>query len=210
MKPTCKATHYGTCQICGSRQLLPAGHLSKHGHTVRWGFFEGVCPGSGRLPFELSTDAIAEVVASVERDVAVTEGEIAAVEDLSNPVNDGGNVWVHVYDTSRHGGYRWVKARLHDLVTDATSYSRPLSKCQYTTHDKFHHFHSRTEPNQIAERVEAYDDAWTMHTLPEWARYLNRKYAKAVLAKANPERRSWLAWQRKRVAEWKIEPLTPR
>lgn len=210
MKPTCKATHYGTCQICGSRQLLPSGHLSKHGYTVKWGFFEGVCHGAGRLPFEQSTDAIAEVIASVERGVAATEAEIAAIEDLGNLVNDGNNVWVHIYETGRRSGYRWVKARLHDLTTDTATYGQPLSACQYTTHDKFFHLKARNEAAPVSERVEAHDEAWKMHTLAEWARFLNRKYAQSVLAKANAERRSWLAWQQKRVAEWKPEPLIPR
>lgn len=210
MKPSCKATHSGTCQICGSRQLLPSGNLSKHGYTVRWGFFEGVCHGAHRLPFEQSTDAIADAIVAVERDIAATEAEIAEIEELTSAINDGTNVWVQIYDTGRYTtGYRWVKARLHDLVTD-NSYGCKHSKCQYTTHAKFFHFHSRNEESPLTEQINAYSAAFELHTLADWARHLNRKYAKSVLAKANAGRREWLAWQRKRVAEWTPQPLTPR
>ena len=53
-----KATHKGTCQVCGSVQKLPNGRLSKHGYTTRFSFFEGVCAGAGELPFEQSIDLI--------------------------------------------------------------------------------------------------------------------------------------------------------
>lgn len=61
-----KATHEGTCQICGSTQKLPSGLLSKHGYTVNWGFFSGVCNGEGHAPFEKSTNAIEGVIQSVK------------------------------------------------------------------------------------------------------------------------------------------------
>ena len=53
-----KAMHYGHCQVCGARQKLPGGRLAKHGYTTRWGFFSGVCRGSGERPFETHTDVI--------------------------------------------------------------------------------------------------------------------------------------------------------
>jgi hypothetical protein len=47
-----KATHYGTCQLCGSFQKLPGGVLADHGYNVSWGSFVGTCHGSRRAPFE--------------------------------------------------------------------------------------------------------------------------------------------------------------
>ena len=52
-----KATHYGTCQLCGSLQKLPNGVLAIHGYQVAWSQFHGTCHGTGQLPFEQSKDA---------------------------------------------------------------------------------------------------------------------------------------------------------
>ena len=52
-----KATHYGTCQLCGSLQKLPSGVLAIHGYQVAWNQFHGTCHGTGQLPFEQSKDA---------------------------------------------------------------------------------------------------------------------------------------------------------
>ena len=58
-----KATQIGTCQICGSAQKLPNGRLAKHGYTVEYGWgFNGVCNGSGRLPFEISKEYAEETL----------------------------------------------------------------------------------------------------------------------------------------------------
>jgi hypothetical protein len=51
-----KATHYGTCQLCGSLQKLPDGVLALHGYQVDWNQFHGICHGAGQLPFEQSKD----------------------------------------------------------------------------------------------------------------------------------------------------------
>jgi hypothetical protein len=80
-----KATHIGTCQICGSAQKLPSGRLAKHGYTVEYGWgFNGVCDGSGHLPFEVSKDYAEATLASsksrLENLVAPTEPESYLVE----------------------------------------------------------------------------------------------------------------------------------
>jgi hypothetical protein len=51
-----KATHYGTCQLCGSLQKLPDGVLANHGYQVDWHQFHGICHGAGHPPFEQSKD----------------------------------------------------------------------------------------------------------------------------------------------------------
>lgn len=53
-----KATHTGECQLCGRTQKLPNGKLSTHGYTKQWGFFQGVCPGSNHLPYELDAQLL--------------------------------------------------------------------------------------------------------------------------------------------------------
>jgi hypothetical protein len=47
-----KATHRGHCQCCGRVQKLPGNLLSKHGYTVDWGYFNGVCWGAHHRPLE--------------------------------------------------------------------------------------------------------------------------------------------------------------
>jgi len=57
-----KATHYGTCQLCGSSQKLPSGVLAQHGYQIHWNQFHGICFGSGQLPFEQSKDFTEEYI----------------------------------------------------------------------------------------------------------------------------------------------------
>ena len=73
-----KATQIGTCQICGSVQKLPNGRLAKHGYTVEYGWgFNGICNGSGKLPFEISKEYAEETLSCsktrLENLVAPTE-----------------------------------------------------------------------------------------------------------------------------------------
>lgn len=62
-----KATHYGTCQFCGSLQKLPDGVLAFHGYEIEWHQFTGGCSGSGRLPFEQSRDYALTCLANSEQ-----------------------------------------------------------------------------------------------------------------------------------------------
>jgi hypothetical protein len=65
-----KATHIGTCQLCGCTQMLPSGRLAKHGYSVDYGYgFVGTCIGSGELPFEVSKDFIVKVVADMQKQI---------------------------------------------------------------------------------------------------------------------------------------------
>jgi hypothetical protein len=48
-----KATHRGNCQVCGHQQHVVGATLAKHGYTVEWGFFNGVCRGSGKKPVQV-------------------------------------------------------------------------------------------------------------------------------------------------------------
>lgn len=57
-----KAKNKGTCQACGAIQKLPSGTLSKHGYRVQWNMFNGTCPGSDRLPYELSCNLISQFI----------------------------------------------------------------------------------------------------------------------------------------------------
>lgn len=67
-----RATHYGTCQLCGSLQKAnkKSNRLADHGYTLAYGFQAGACRGSGRLPFEVCKAYAEEVLASFKRQVA--------------------------------------------------------------------------------------------------------------------------------------------
>ena len=62
-----KATHNGHCQCCGRLQALPNGTLSKHGYTVDWGYFNGVCAGENNAPLETSRELLDTIVTSLRR-----------------------------------------------------------------------------------------------------------------------------------------------
>ena len=48
-------THRGHCQTCGRVQAVDTANnlLAKHGYTVDFGYFDGVCRGSDRQPLEV-------------------------------------------------------------------------------------------------------------------------------------------------------------
>jgi hypothetical protein len=60
-----KATHNGTCQVCGREQALPYGKLSKHGYDVPFHYFRGTCPGAEFLPLEQSREQADNVAAGL-------------------------------------------------------------------------------------------------------------------------------------------------
>ena len=62
-----KHTHRGTCQACGRIQAVNTAHgrIAKHGYTVDWGYFHGICQGSDAHPLEVDktmTEAIINVL----------------------------------------------------------------------------------------------------------------------------------------------------
>src|SRR4051794_30940036 len=105
-----KATHTGHCQVCGSFQKLPAGVLSKHGYTTRWGFFSGICNGAGHLPFEQSCDLICAAIKSAEAQIITVTERIEAIRQQG-----GSKAWVHYYGKDATGyksGYRWEECEV--------------------------------------------------------------------------------------------------
>lgn len=207
-----KATHYGECQICGSRQLLPDGVLSKHGYTVKWGFFSGVCHGSGYLPFEQSKDQIAAAVAAVETTIAEVEVTIAQLEDINSEVNGKHTAWSNIYH--RGGHYAWEQVEVVEFAgtkyeSGSTNYCASIKR-KLTEEDKRYRLpRTRVDGDSVVESINAYDKSWHLASVRHWVHFLNCKYADS-LRKGNDSRRAWVAWQGKRVAEWSVKPLTPR
>lgn len=85
-----KATHNGTCQVCGRMQAVKAKGLAKHGYTVEWGFFSGVCDGAGEAPVEESTEILDATVSRLSAAAARLENtepsQIGEVDiEVENP-----------------------------------------------------------------------------------------------------------------------------
>jgi hypothetical protein len=76
-------THRGTCQACGAVQaVMVKGLLAKHGYTVEWGFFNGVCTGADRLPLEVNKDlAMATISHLRDEFIPVQKARIAGLEN---------------------------------------------------------------------------------------------------------------------------------
>jgi hypothetical protein len=73
-----RATHQGHCQACGRIQRLPLGILAKHGYTVDWGFFNGVCCGSDRKPLESDKSVSESIIKALRTVVAPKAQRVAA------------------------------------------------------------------------------------------------------------------------------------
>ena len=63
-----KHTHKGHCQCCGRVQAVRNnnGLLAKHGYTVDYGFFDGVCDGSDNLPLEVDKDLAEDTIIAMQ------------------------------------------------------------------------------------------------------------------------------------------------
>jgi len=204
-----KATHRGTCQICGSAQMLPSGLIAKHGYTVaQWGFFNGVCSGSGHLPFEQSTDLIEAMVASVQQIIEQVASEIGALGDINHSVNDGSNVWKHYYQGAQYrgdSGYIWTKVSLSSEIVKYPDYD--LTKWFSTTLEQVLAGGAWNKNLQIVKTPER--DIPSSASLKSASVYMNSSYAHH-LTKANAVRANYCAWQKDRVAKWKPAPLLER
>ena len=61
----------GHCPYCGNVQaVLKTGKMSKHGYTVEYGWFNGICPGQMYKPMELDREIADGVIEQVRKDVA--------------------------------------------------------------------------------------------------------------------------------------------
>jgi hypothetical protein len=176
-----KATHSGTCQACGSAQKLPGGVLAKHGYTVRWGFFSGVCPGSGRKPFETHTDYIAECITFAQGQAKFLRTEGA---ELRKPATEAKG-WYHEYVPAAGrvaSYYRWVFV--------------PVGRDAYGSW-------SVTLENGTTKRMDLYSYP---KTELDAATDMNAKKADSLEAQAK-KMDEYVAWQQNRLRTWKPAPL---
>lgn len=195
MKP---ATHYGTCQVCGRRQLLPGGKLSKHGYTKQWGFFNGTCWGADHLPFEQDISLIERAIAMAE-DTAQRQRTYAAARAVATDPND---VECHIYLPGRgrfRGGYEWLRGRLE---MRPSTYTRPDGTVLMELWFVGEH---RGEPVEHEEQHYGIYD----NVLATVVAQCNAKEAARVIGYAE-QHEQYAAWQYDRIKNWKPMPLEPR
>lgn len=75
----------GHCQMCG-RLHAANPQIAKHGYTVEFGWFQGVCPGADYDPLEQSRVKLDELVVNLRNWAADADIEALALEDReTNP-----------------------------------------------------------------------------------------------------------------------------
>jgi len=178
-----KSTHKGTCQGCGAMQKLPNGVLSKHGYTVDWGFFNGVCGGANHAPFEESTDLIEGFIVSATEQKKRIEAEMAKLAEAVDP-ND---VWRYTYQNHK---YFWEK---RVLVLDG----------EYETFKTWKWVIKKGE-RKGSEKISHYGKS--PDTIEEAVKFENARYIRH-LERHITEIDNYIEWQEKRVAEWEPKPL---
>ena len=184
------ATHVGHCQVCGNEQKLPGGKLAKHGYSVQWGFFSGVCQGSGHDPFEVSKDRIdAAIQRALVESGELEDRAIALDRPATEPV-----ATCRVYRSQREcqnrferPGYVWITGRIEPRP--------PRHGMRFVVvDDSGREFYVHTE--------RASDSPL------EAATWNNQMFAREVIARSR-KLREYAAWQRERIEAWEPQPLRP-
>lgn len=88
------AQHAGTCQICGREHKVTKNRIAKHGFTIRHGWQEGACFGSGGKPYELSCDLLPPAIESAKRYIEKITASIAHLK--AHPLDVAGMVFATI------------------------------------------------------------------------------------------------------------------
>ena len=59
----------GNCQCCGRQQAVVNGKMSKHGYTVKEGWFSGVCSGRNYAPIQVSRTTTDKIIADISAEI---------------------------------------------------------------------------------------------------------------------------------------------
>lgn len=185
-----KATHSGRCQVCGCLQKLPGGRLAKHGYTRPHGWFNGVCYGSGHLPFEQD---ISLIEGAIKGATARADETQAQADKLLAGEVEGTKAWKHSYRAAKvrndpTAGYFWEQVEVQAEEKQSGDYKWVAF---FTVNSD-----GKREPIQMyAER-----------NLLQVQQKLNSEYAKRSLLKTVAGLREYVAWQKGRIEGWKAHP----
>jgi hypothetical protein len=193
-----KATHYGTCQVCGRVQRLPGSLLSKHGYTVKWSVFTGVCWGAEHQPFEQSKDLIDGAIERAEAEAAELEAEALRLEQDHNPQV----VYAHIYHAAtwqhRHSWYEWRAVPVAEL----TIQQHVVDDYEWVTVE-----YPYKEDRGHDTEVEISTDG-RLKTAAEHCHNYNQQYAKHQRQRA-ARLHEYATWQSTRIKDWQPKELTP-
>lgn len=202
-----KATHSGHCQVCGCSQKLPNGVMSKHGYTVEYGWFNGVCPGAGQLPYEQSCEMVKRsiVMATEHKDRLAKEAD----ELLAGKLAEGTKAWKNVYIGSRFCRYRWEEVTLigerHEYEYDPRNLDERVADVPCVMQKRVYFtfsyvaFDGKTHKECVGTNADSVD-ARRLVMNADYARYLQ-----GVVK----SQEGYIATQQRRVNEWKLADLTP-
>jgi hypothetical protein len=203
-----QATHKGECQICGRTQKLPGERMAKHGYTVAWGFFSGVCQGSDNLPFELDCTLIAEAIRSAKVHEAHLVKAIADLKADTTPARARVTYWV------RGDGYRsaWVPT---DTIVEAEPGRRhggqwvaPVTGDDGVVYEAALGYKAHRYGTAIAvEWVRGDGYRYGTATAVEAAYQANVQHATDIERRDLEGVQRYIAWQGKRLAGWTVQPL---
>lgn len=178
-----KATHIGSCQICGREQKLPSNAMSLHGYTVNWGFFNGTCTGSRYLPFEQSKNLIEEAIKNVTAQHARLTSQVADLRANTEPTH----IQVSYYDRNT---YRHIAA-----TVEVSAVYPELSSWRAKVTDP----HGR----EFTAHVAGYGPT----TAEQAAHYSNTQLAAKLEREELESMKFYIEWQTLRIKEWTVREL---
>lgn len=120
-----RATHRGTCQVCGTSTKLPDGRVAKHGYTRSWGGFDQVCPGAGKLPYELARGALEDQINALALKAIKLEREIIELEDPDS----WAWAWMLIQDNPGHHSQprHWAKCKIRLDQNGVVEFKHPAT-----------------------------------------------------------------------------------
>lgn len=196
-----KATHFGTCQLCGREQKLPGGRLSIHGYTVEWSMFIGTCPGTHGKPFEEAYDLIEAAIGRAEQTIEGLKKAADALDADENP----DHVWIYEYQKAtwargrRHGGYQWRWIPVADIAIAEVDTSGGYKLYQGTY---------KQLDGTMSRSQSLFGGAGYTRDVTKAYREMNATKA-AHYRREIPEYERYIKWQTERIAAWKPQALKP-
>lgn len=181
------ATHIGHCQVCGNKQMLPGGKLSKHGYTKRWGFFDGTCTGAEALPFEQDISLIQAAIDRAKAQAAALRETAAKREAMTDPSDVYHEAYKFNWGNRFDRGYKVLHGRI-EKDGNKTIFTSKLPAYRGEQYQE--------DLNQFGS-LEA-----TAAMLNEQEAWRNRQRAEQI--------DKYIRWQQGRIKNWKPSPLIER
>tara|TARA_R110002072_G_scaffold218270_1_gene375990 strand:- start:81 stop:935 length:855 start_codon:yes stop_codon:yes gene_type:complete len=167
-------THRGHCQACGRTQAVDVNHnlIAKHGYTVDFGFFNGVCNGSDNAPLQVEKTLTEETIIDLTDWIAETNIKLA---DLKSGKVTISNYWITLKDQ---------KVKDIDLTKpELRSYKESCELIAYTEEMFKSHFKSyKDNPNR---GIYTCSERYLANLHNQYTRLLINQVAQAVDHVAN-------------------------